>query len=350
MTFFENTANKGHESIHYFYEPKTGLKAIVAIHSTALGPAAGGCRRWQYDNEAHATWDALRLARGMTYKNAMAGLSLGGGKAVIMADPDHPLDDEMLLAFGRCVDSLGGRYITAEDVGVSVGSMGVVNQVTDYVAGLPPEEGLAGGDPSPWTADGVFIGLKAAASHRFGNDSLQGLGVAVQGVGKVGYDLCRQLHAEGARLVISDVNQQNLERAQRDFGAQVVPTDEILYADVDILSPCAMGAILNEESIPAIKAAIIGGAANNQLATEEDGQRVFDRNILYAPDYVINAGGITSVSLEYEGGKTVADVRAQISLIRGRLEEVFITAEEKQTPTNVIADLMAERIVAEARK
>ena len=348
MSFFENISNKEHESIHKFYDPKTGLKAIIAIHSTALGPAAGGCRRWQYDSEAEATWDALRLARGMTYKNAMAGLPLGGGKAVIMGDPEHPLTDDMLLAFGRCVDSLCGRYITAEDVGVSVGSMRVVNQVTDHVAGLPPAEGFAGGDPSPWTADGVFLGLKAAAKHRLNTDSLKGLRVAVQGVGKVGYDLCRQLHEEGASLLISDVNQQNLERTQADFGARVAPVDQILFADVDMLSPCAMGAILDAQSIPKIKAPIIGGAANNQLATEEDGQRVFDRNILYAPDFVINAGGIINVSLEHEGGKTVADVSAQIALIERRLAEIFVASDEKQTPTNVIADAMAQSIVADA--
>ena len=349
MPIFENTAHRNHESIHHFYDPKTGLKAIIAIHSTALGPAAGGCRRWQYDSEAEATWDALRLARGMTYKNAMAGLPLGGGKAVIMAEPGQELTEEMLLAFGRCVESLGGRYITAEDVGVSVGSMNTVKQVTNYVAGLPPAEGAAGGDPSPWTADGVFLGLKAAAKHRFGNDSLAGQRVAIQGVGKVGYDLCRQLHEEGASLFISDVNQQNLERTQADFGAQVIATDQILFADVDILSPCALGAILDAQSIPRIKAAIIGGAANNQLASEEDGQRLFDRNILYAPDYVINAGGIINVSLERQGG-TESDVHAQIARIPGRLAEIFIASEEQQTPTNVIADLMAESIVADARR
>lgn len=350
MTFFENSANKHHESIHKFYDPKTGLKAIIAIHSTALGPAAGGCRRWQYKDEAEATWDVLRLARGMTYKNAMAGLPLGGGKAVIMGDPEHPLTDDMLLAFGRCVESLGGSYITAEDVGVSVGSMGVVKNVTDYVAGLPPADGAAGGDPSPWTADGVFLGLKAAAKHRLGKDSLAGVRVAVQGVGKVGYDLCRQLHETGAKLVVSDVNQQNLERAQADFGAEAIASDQILFADVDILSPCALGAVLDEQSIPKIKASIIGGAANNQLATEQDGQRLFDRNILYAPDYVINSGGITSVSMEYEGGKTAADVHAHIALVPGRLEEIFTASQAQQTPTNVIADKMAERIVADANR
>ncbi len=199
MTFFDNSEHRGHESIHQFYDPKTGLKAIIAIHSTALGPAAGGCRRWQYGNEADATRDALRLSRGMTYKNAMAGLPLGGGKAVILASPDSPPSDELFRAFGRCVDTLGGRYITAEDVGVSVDNMRVVKQITDFVAGLPPAEGSAGGDPSPWTADGVFLGLRAAAKHRLGVDSLKNLRVAVQGVGKVGYDLCRQLHAEGAQ-------------------------------------------------------------------------------------------------------------------------------------------------------
>jgi leucine dehydrogenase len=346
MSFFENTASQGHESIHQFYDPKTGLKAIIAIHSTALGPAAGGTRMWQYDHESAATRDALRLSRGMTYKNAMAGLPLGGGKAVILADPENPPSDDFFRAFGRCVDSLGGRYITAEDVGVSVDSMRLVKQVTDFVAGLPPAQGSAGGDPSPWTADGVFLGLRAAVKHRFGNDSFDNLRVAVQGVGKVGYDLCRQLKEAGASLLISDVNQQNLQRAQADFGAQVIATDQILFADVDVLSPCALGAVLNADSIPEIKASIIGGAANNQLATEEDGQRVFERNILYAPDYVINAGGIISVSLEYMGDKTEADVHEQIALIPGRLMDIFVSSEKQQKPANVIADSMAEKIVA----
>ena len=348
MTFFEKAENRGHESIHQFCDSKTGLRAIIAIHSTALGPAAGGCRIWQYESEAGAIRDVLRLSRGMTYKNAMAGLPLGGGKAVILANPDVPPSDDLFHAFGRCVDSLGGRYITAEDVGVSVDNMRLVKQVTNFVAGLPPTEGSAGGDPSPWTADGVFLGLQAAAKHRLGADSLDSLRVAVQGVGKVGYDLCRQLHAAGANLVISDVSERNLARAQNDFGARVVTTEKILFEDVDLLAPCAMGAILDEHSIPDIKALVIGGAANNQLATEQDGKRLFDRNILYAPDYVINGGGITSVSLEYMGDKTKADVQAQIALIPGRLTEIFDSSNNLQTPTNVIADSMAEAIVAAA--
>jgi leucine dehydrogenase len=348
MTFFENAENLGHESVHQFYDPQTGLKAIIAIHSTALGPAAGGCRMWHYENEANAIRDALRLSRGMTYKNAMAGLPLGGGKAVIMTNPDKPPSDDLFRAFGRCVDSLNGRYVTAEDVGISVDNMRLVKEVTDFVAGLPSTDGSAGGDPSPWTADGVFLGLGAAAKHRLGADSLKGMRVAVQGVGKVGYDLCRQLHEAGASLVISDVNEKNLQRAQSDFGARVVAPENILFEDVDILAPCAMGAILDERSIAGIKASVIGGAANNQLATEQDGKRLFDRNILYAPDYVINGGGITSVSLEYMGNKTQDDVHAQIALIPGRLTEIFTDSDSLQTPTNVIADSMAEAIVAAA--
>jgi leucine dehydrogenase len=348
MTFFENSEYRGHESIHQFFDSKTGLRAIIAIHSTALGPAAGGCRMWQYDNEADATRDALRLSRGMTYKNAMAGLPLGGGKAVILANPESQPSDDLFRAFGRFVDSLGGRYITAEDVGISVDNMRQVKQVTDFVAGLPPEEGSAGGDPSPWTADGVYLGLLAAVKHRLGVDSLDKLRVAVQGVGKVGYDLCRQLHNAGASLVISDVNEKNLARARADFNARVVECEKILFEDVDVLAPCAMGAVLNASSIPEIKASVIGGAANNQLASEEDGNRLFDRNILYAPDYVINGGGITSVSLEYMRNKTEADVRAQIALIPERLADIFAASDKQQTPTNVIADSMAEAIVAAA--
>lgn len=347
--FFENPSMQEHESVHKFYDPQTGLKAIIAIHSTALGPAGGGSRMWQYDSEMDATRDALRLSKGMTYKNAMAGLPMGGGKAVIMAEPGNPATDEFFRAFGRCVDSLGGRYITAEDVGVTVENMRQVKQVTDFVAGLPSDEGSAGGDPSPWTADGIFLGLQAAVKHRLGDVALNGLRVAVQGVGKVGYDLCRQLHAGGASLVISDVNEINLLRAQQEFGARIASPEQILFEDVDVLAPCALGAVLNSQSIPEIKASVIAGAANNQLAAEQDGQRLFDRNILYAPDYVINGGGIISVSLEYVGGKTASETKAQIALIPVRLSNIFATADKQQKPTNVIADVMAEDIVAAAK-
>lgn len=348
MSLFENSSHLGHESVHHFYDSRTGLKAIVAIHSTALGPAAGGCRRWRYDSEADALQDALRLSRGMTYKNAMADLPLGGGKAVVLAGDEHAMTQDMLLVFGRWVESLGGAYITSADVGMPVSSMEVVEQVTDYVTGLTHAAGSAGGDPAPWTAEGIFLGLEAAARHRLGADSLANLRVAVQGLGKVGYKLCHRLFDAGARLVVSDVDAQLSKRAKADFGVRVVDPSEILYQDVDIVSPNALGAVLDEHSIPEIKAAIIGGAANNQLATEQDGQRLFDRNILYAPDYVINSGGITSVALEYEGGKTAADVAAKVAEIPGRLANIFAASDERRTPTNVIADDMAEAIVTDA--
>jgi len=348
MAFFKNPAWMDHESIHYFHDPQSGLQAIIAIHSTALGPAGGGCRRWHYRSEEEATTDVLRLSRGMTYKNAMAGLPMGGGKAVILATDKQPPAAELFRAFGRCVDSLGGRYITAEDVGVSVDNMRQVKQETSFAAGLPGTDGRAGGDPSPWTADGVFLGIQAAVRHRLNGAALDSLRIAVQGVGKVGYDLCRQLRDAGASLVICDVNEDNLKRAQTELGAQVVAPEQILFQDVDVLAPCALGAILDGQSIPHIKAVIIAGAANNQLATEQDGQRLWDRNILYAPDYVINGGGIISAALEYMGDKTEADTIAQIALIPGRLSDIFTAADRQQKPTNVIADLMAEEIVASA--
>ncbi len=349
MPIFADSARLGHESIHHFHDPESGLKAIIAIHSTALGPAAGGCRMWHYSDEDDALTDALRLSRGMTYKNAMAGLPLGGGKAVILADPQQPPSAQLFHAFGRCIATLGGRYITAEDVGVSVQNMRQVKQITNYVAGLPPTRGNAGGDPSPWTADGIFLGIEAAVRHRLGRSSVDGLRVAVQGVGKVGYDLCRQLRAAGASLVTCDVNAQNAARTHTDFAAEVVSPEQILAQDVDVIAPCALGAVLNAESIPQISASVIAGAANNQLACEQDGQRLHDRNILYAPDYVINAGGIISVSLEYTGNKTTADTRAQIALIPQRLADIFTTADKSRQPTNVVADSMAEHIVAAGR-
>lgn len=349
MTFFSNASFIGHESIHQFSDPSTGLKAIVAIHSTALGPAAGGCRRWIYSSEEDAITDALRLSRGMSFKNAMAGLPLGGGKGVIMAGSEVANDEELFLSFGRFVDSLGGRYVTAEDVGVSMDNMRTVKQVTDYVAGLPNTHGSAGGDPSPWTADGVFLGLQAAVQHRLGVASVKGLTVAVQGVGKVGFDLCRQLHAAGASLITSDVNQANAKRTHDEFGAVVVAPDQILFQKADVLAPCALGAILTDESIGQINAKIIAGAANNQLAEKRNGQQLKDRQILYVPDYVLNAGGIISVSLEYMGDKSSSDTKAQIELIPDRLTNLFKSADKLNQPTNVVADSMAESIIASGK-
>jgi leucine dehydrogenase len=348
MPVFDHPDFDQHESLHFVQDPKSGLKAIIAIHSTALGPAAGGCRRWQYASDADALTDALRLSRGMTYKNAVAGLEFGGGKSVILADDNAPKSPELFHAFGRVVESLGGKYITAEDVGCSVEDMRQVNEVTGYVSGLPRSGGNAGGDPSPLTALGVFLGIEAAVESRLGADSLKGIRVAVQGVGHVGLHLCRLLHEAGAILTVSDVNRENLKLAKNELPVTEIAPANLLYADVDVLAPCALGNILTSQTIPKLKASIVAGAANNQLATEADGARLADRNILYAPDYVINAGGIINVAREYYGGSSEEEVRTEIGGIPERLKLIFDEAKTSKQPTNIIADELARRIVAGA--
>ena len=274
MGVFNHAEFDNHESLHFFQDQVTGLKAIIAVHSTALGPAAGGTRRWTYASDADAIKDVLRLSRGMTYKNAVAGLRFGGGKAVILADNKSPKSPELFRAFGRAVNSLGGRYVTAEDVGCSVEDMRSVREETEFVSGLPHSEGDAGGDPSPWTALGCYEGILAAIKVRLDRDSLDGISVAVQGVGHVGLHLCRLLHEAGAKLLISDVNRDNIKMVTDEMPATVVPPAELLFADVDVLAPCALGNILTSTTIPKIKAKIIAGAANNQLATARDGARL----------------------------------------------------------------------------
>ncbi len=348
MPVFDHADFDQHESLQFVQDPKSGLKAIIAIHSTALGPAAGGCRHWQYATDADALTDALRLSRGMTYKNAVAGLEFGGGKAVILADDAAPKSPELFHAFGRAVEDLGGKYITAEDVGCSVEDMRQVNEVTGYVSGLPRSGGNAGGDPSPLTALGVFLGIEAAVESRLGIDSLQGIRVAVQGVGHVGLHLCRLLHEAGAILTVSDVNRDNLQLTRDELPVTEIAPADLLYADVDVLAPCALGNILTSQTIPKLKARIVAGAANNQLATEADGARLADRDILYAPDYVINAGGIINVAREYYGGSSEEQVRTEIDGIPERLKLIFDEAKTSKQPTNIIADELARRIVASA--
>jgi len=347
MSVFDHSEYDQHESLHYFQDTKSGLKAIIAIHSTALGPAAGGCRHWQYANDDSALVDALRLSRGMTYKNAVAGLPLGGGKSVILADAAGPGSSELFAAFGRAVDSLDGRYITAEDVGVNVNDMRIVRNETRYVSGLPQDGKNAGGDPSPWTALGVFLGMEATAKARLGVDSLSGLRVAVQGVGHVGLQLCRLLHKADAIITVADVNRRNLQRVRDEMPVTESPPNDVLFSDVDILAPCALGNVLNSETIPRIRARVIAGAANNQLSVEEDGARLVEQGILYAPDYVINAGGIISVSREYFGQGSEEEVRADVSRIPGRLQSIFDEAAAREIPTNIVADELARRIVAD---
>lgn len=349
MGVFKHAEFDNHESLHFFQDDATGLQAIIAIHSTALGPAAGGCRRWIYSSDADALTDALRLSRGMTYKNAVAGLKFGGGKAVILGNENAPKSPALFTAFGRAVDSLGGRYITAEDVGCSVDDMRHVREQTEYVSGLPQSGSSAGGDPSPWTAIGCLQGIEAAVHARLGNDSLKGVRVAVQGVGHVGLHLCRLLHEAGAELFVSDVNRDNLKAASTELPVTVVGPTELLYADVDVLAPCALGNILTSTTIPRIKAKVIAGAANNQLATAADGARLAERDILYAPDYVINAGGIISVAREYYGSSSEDEVRADVYRIRERLQAIFDAAKSSGQPTNELADELARNLVAAAK-
>ena len=349
MGVFDHVEFDNHESVHYFHDADTGLKAIIAVHSTALGPGAGGTRRWVYSNDEDALTDVLRLSRGMTYKNAVAGLKLGGGKAVILGSDDAPKSPELFRAFGRFINSLSGRYITAEDVGCSVDDMRYVHEETKFVTGLPPSGNDAGGDPSPWTAIGCFEGIEAAAKARLGVDAVKGLRVAVQGVGHVGFFLCKLLHEAGAELFVSDVNKDNLKITLDAVPATVVPPKELLFADVDVLAPCALGNILTSVTIPKIKAKVIAGGANNQLSTPADGMLLAERDILYAPDYVINAGGIINVAAQYFGNSSKDDVRADVGRIKDRLKLIFEQARETGRPTNELADELARSLVAAAR-
>jgi leucine dehydrogenase len=349
MSVFDHPEFDQHESLHYIQDPQSGLKAIVAIHSTVLGPAAGGCRRWQYTSDSDALTDALRLSRGMTYKNAVAGLKFGGGKSVILADDAAPKSAELFRAFGHAVEGLGGKYVTAEDVGCSVDDMRYVKEETSYVSGLPKSGNSAGGDPSPLTAYGCFLGIQSAVKARLGTDSLNDVRIAVQGVGHVGLHLCSLLHEAGAKLIVADVNRDNLQLARDALPVTAVAPAELLYSDVDVLAPCALGNILTSQTIPKLKAKIVAGAANNQLATEADGARLAERDILYAPDYVINAGGIINVAHEYYGSSSEEKVRAEVARIPGRLDLIFAEAKTTNQPTNIIADDLARHIVTGGR-
>jgi len=344
---FDSRSFDAHESVTYFSDVASGLRGIVAIHSTQLGPALGGCRAWFYDNDEAALQDALRLSRGMSYKNAVAGLPLGGGKAVIIRQPGHVVTEAQFEAFGRVVENLNGRYVTAEDVGVSVKDMSCVARSTSYVSGLPSRGNSAGGDPSPKTAYGVYCGMLAAIQARLLTRNVQGLRIAVQGLGSVGRHLCERLHADGAQLVVADINRAACEMAREKFGAEIVPVEEILFRDVDVIAPCALGGILNEQSIPKIRATVIAGGANNQLATPEDGLSLHQRHILYAPDYVINAGGIICAAAEYLHTGNEAEVWERVARIEQTLAEIFRESAAKNTPPHQVADALALQRLAQ---
>jgi leucine dehydrogenase len=337
-----------HEEVHFVTDEKYGLQAIIAVHSTHLGPAAGGARFWHYPEGEEALTDSLRLSRGMSYKNAMAGLPLGGGKAVILADADRSKSPDLLHAFGKAVNNLGGRYVTAEDVGMSVADMIEIARSTKFVAGLPNSAGDVGGDPGPHTSLGVFLGIKAAVKWALGKDSLHGLHVALQGAGSVATGVALHACAEGARLSVADVDQAKAQDLADRAGGKAVSPDEILSLEADVLSPCALGAILNAATIPELKVPVIAGGANNQLATPQDGERLHQRNILYAPDYVINAGGIINVCTEYLGDGDATLVRRRIEGIPVRLEQIWAEGVEHGRDPAAVADAMAQRLIGRA--
>ena len=335
-----------HEGVHLFRDPEAGLTAIIAVHSTRLGPAAGGVRFWHYADANSGVTDALRLSRGMSYKNAMAGLPMGGGKGVVLAGaPGAVISNAELEAFGRAVESLGGKYVTAEDVGMSEASMKTIATMTRHVSGLPVAAGSAGGDPGPYTAHGVYLGVKAAAKRGLGVESMAGVHVAIQGVGSVGGGLAKLLAKDGAKLTLADVNTDRAKALAAELGADTVPTDDILSLQADVISPNALGAILTEKSIAALNAKVIAGGANNQLATREDGARLHAKSVLYAPDYVINAGGIINVGLEYLGLGDQAEVEARIARIPERLVEVWDESDRLGEPASDVADAIARRLI-----
>ena len=348
MAAFDDPAFDDHERVVFCRDASSGLKAIIAIHSTALGPAAGGCRLWNYESADAALHDVLRLSQGMSYKNAMADLKFGGGKAVIIKTPDFDGSEALYEKFGEFVEKLNGEYITAEDVGMSVSIMEMVARRTRHVTGLPPAHGQAGGDPSPKTAFGVFKGIEAAVNFKLDRADASGLTVAVQGVGNVGYHLCRYLAEAGAKLIVADIDDGRVKRACDEFGATAAPPDDILSQEADVLAPCALGAILNEQSIPNLNVSIVAGGANNQLKTDADGQRLTEAGILYAPDYVINGGGIINVACEYAGDVEDAYVDTLVAAIGPRLVKIFQEATDSGKPTNGIADAQARKLIAAA--
>ena len=340
-----------HEMVHVVRDRASSLTAIIAVHSSHLGPGAGGTRFWHYPDPKDGLRDALRLSRGMSYKNAMAGLPMGGGKAVILADEARTKTPELLAAFGDAVEALGGRYVTAEDVGISEEDMVAVSKRTAHVSGLPTTgENAAGGDPGPFTAMGIFLGIKAAVRHKLGKESMQGVHVAIQGTGSVGGGVARLLAKDGAKLTLADINEAGAAALASEIGAKTVAPDAIMSVSCDVFSPNALGAILDDEGIARLDTAIVAGGANNQLARAHHGQNVFERDILYAPDYVINAGGIISVAMEYIARRDgtagdINEVRKRIAMIPERLETIWQESDASKTSPDVVADRMAQRLI-----
>lgn len=346
MNVFDEMATKEHEQVVYCYDRSTGLKAIIAIHNTMLGPALGGCRMWPYDNEEQALHDAIRLSRGMTYKSAVAGLNLGGGKAVIIGDAKTMKSEALFRAFGRFVQSLAGRYITAEDVGTTVSDMEWVRMETDYVTGFSRALG-GSGDPSPVTAFGVYHGMRAAMKKIFGTDSMQGRTVALQGVGQVGFFLIGHLLSAGAKVIAADIDDEKIKRAASQYDALTfVPSDVIYDVDCDVFAPCALGGTVNGNTIPRLRCKIVAGCANNVLENEDiDGPSLVARKILYVPDYVISAGGIINVSSELEGYNRKHAI-GKAAGIFDIVSQLLAIAETENISTLKAANALAERRMA----
>lgn len=331
----------GHEEIVICYNKEAGLKAIIAIHNTALGPALGGTRMWNYASDEEALVDVLRLSRGMTYKAAASGLNLGGGKAVIIGDPKKQKNEALFRAFGQYVNSLNGRYITAEDVGTTERDMEYIYAETRWVTGISKALG-GSGDPSPFTAHGTFMGLKAGVKEQLHTDSLKGVRIAVQGLGNVGYHLVQHLVKEGAQVTVADIDQEKCKRVEEEFNVKVASPDEILFTECDVLAPCALGALFDDQTIPKLNTKVIAGAANNQLAEPRHGQALKEVGILYCPDYVINAGGLMNVFVELEKYSAERAFAKTLTIYNSTLD-IFEIAKKENIATNLAADKLAER-------
>jgi len=354
MSVFEDGAFRHHESVHFFSDEPTGMKAIIAIHSTDLGPALGGCRMVRYKDSSEALTDVLRLSRGMSLKNSLAGLDLGGGKAVIMVpdgwnnDPrfDGPQRAELFKAFGRAVDSLGGRYITAEDMNISVEDATNMRKNTRHVVGL--DTGM--GDPSPLTAIGVFVGMRACVKRAFQTNSFEGLTVAVQGLGKVGWRVCEDLHKAGAKLVVADIVEETLSKAKAEFGATIADKDAIVTSKCDVFAPCARGGVINGETIGKLQAKVIAGSANNQLSRDALGTDLHKAGILYAPDYVINAGGVINIAPEVRGVIDHKWVDRKVAELEQTVGEIIDQSLAEDRSTSEVADEIASARILRARR
>jgi leucine dehydrogenase len=349
LDLFQEMPKQGHEQVVHFYDESVGLKAIVAIHSTVLGPALGGTRMWPYESEAEALKDVLRLSRGMTYKAAVAGLNLGGGKAVIIADPKKDKSEALFRTFGRFVESLGGRYITAEDVGINVNDMEYVRMETRHVTGLSRAMG-GSGDPSPITAQGVFQGMRACAEELYGSDSLKGKRVMIQGLGHVGTALAELLFQEQAELVLTDLDMGYAEEVAARFKGKAIAPDQVFAIEGDIYSPAALGGVINDRSLSNFGYKIVAGSANNQLEDEvRHGQALRDKGILYAPDYVINAGGLINVWNELQGYNKRKALK-EVEGIYKALKQIFLIAQKEDLPTNLASNRLAERRIEQLSK